>query len=113
MQDESKEASSQSNNTSNEKLTDKKINGHKDGKESRRKSKENKVTINLVDSLPDKSILESHSSKSKKSRKSKRSSKDGEKLSRKKSQNIDELLGPYVSPIDEGPTGKEDEYLAL
>lgn len=109
---ESKEASRRSNDRLSEKATE---NGHREsdresGKESRRKSKD-KVSINLVDSLPDKSILESHTSK-KKSRKSKKSSKD-EKLSRKKSQNIDELLGPYVSPIDEGPTGNEDEYLEL
>lgn len=118
MSDEPK-APRRSNDRLSERTTEKKVNGHKEsdreaGKESRRKSKESKVSINLVDSLPDKSILESHVSKSKKSRKSKKSSKDGEKLSRKKSQNIvDELLGPYVSPIDEGPTGNEDEYFAL
>lgn len=116
QRDEPKDADHALSDT--ERLADKKkVNGHNDkeaGKESRKKSKENKISINLVDSLPDKSILESHSSKSKKNKKSKRSSKDGaERLSRKKSQNIEELLGPYVSPIDEGPTGNEDEYFAL
>lgn len=112
--DESHRSNDRLNDRSNETKGDRKANGHSEAsKESRRKGKESKISINLVDSLPDKSILESHSSKSKKSKKSKRSSKDGEKLSRKKSQNIDELLGPYVSPIDEGPTGNEDEYFAL
>ena len=95
----------------------------KEQKKSKRISikKENKISINLVDSLPDKTILEkdkSHSTKVKKSKKSKKSSKDSketnlEKLSRKKSQNLEDFLGPYVTPLDEGPNENDEEYLPL
>lgn len=114
------ESVDKANESTNEKLSeetdqiDKKVNGHH--KESRKSSKkENKISINLVDSLPDKAILEkSHSSsKTKRSKKSKKSSSgDKEKLSKKRSHNLEDLLGqPYVTPLDEGPD--DEEYFEL
>lgn len=98
-----------SHKSNNDKI-EKKINGHKESKKS---SKENKITINLVDNLPDKTILEkSHTSKSKKSKKNKKAFKDSEKLTKKK-PSVEEFIGPYVAPIDQGPSGNEEEYFAL
>lgn len=95
------------------------MNGHnKEENDDRKSSKKDKISINLVDSLPGKIVLNrSHSSntKTKKTKKNKKSSDKIEKTSKsgkKKSHKLEDLLGqPYIAPVDQGPDG--DEYLEI
>lgn len=130
---ESNHEESFSKNDNNLKIEDKKLNSESDEKLNIDKStchnskiikKESKLIINLVDDLPDKSILDKDKSKDKnkdksqstkaKKKKSKKSLKENSGSSSRKEKKIEDLLGPclLIAPLDEGPTNNDD-YLAL